>query len=247
VKKIIILTLMILLILPFVLAENYLGNSAFYVKQSEDTNIKISCISSSNEYCASSTSCNLTVLSPNGITLINNREMTHNPSYYNYSIPASNLSNSGLYSSSMECRGTTSGFETFKFEVTPTGKEPREKNQNNILGILGIITFFIVMGIINKVALNNKKEMQESFKLPLALEISSFGFALIEIVLLAGIMFAYELGFDFTKLLQINFYSILIVAFGVGMMTLINKMMDSFNWSEAMSEDEKWSKNNKKW
>ena len=60
-------------------------------------------------------------------------------------------------------------------------------------------------------------------------------------------MFAYELGFDFTKLLQINFYSILIVAFGVGMMTLINKMMDSFNWSEAMSEDEKWSKNNKKW
>ncbi|MCK9370006.1 hypothetical protein M0R04_08895 [Candidatus Dojkabacteria bacterium] len=55
-------------------------------KQYEPANLTVQCIINGS-YCSTSATCNVTVLYPNGGILINNKRMTNQHSYHNYSLP----------------------------------------------------------------------------------------------------------------------------------------------------------------
>ncbi len=115
-KKLIILTMFILLLAPMMSAQ-----SSFIFKVGEDIDLKIPVFLSDNTPALSSTTCALTVTFPNASIFIDDEPMTFNQGFYNFTVNGTRTVN-GIYPSSMSCTNVAdSGFTTFTFEVTPTG------------------------------------------------------------------------------------------------------------------------------
>jgi hypothetical protein len=134
----IIFAITLLAIMPFCMAE-----SSFIFKQGDVTDLKISCFDINNTYCSSTTNCSITIYEPNMSVMINNDNMTWNENYYNYSLDATQTEIIGKYSAVILCKGSTSGYSTFNFEITGNGKPDADGS----IKVLFIIATLILLGL----------------------------------------------------------------------------------------------------
>lgn len=227
-KKIHILVIVLIFI---VFLNSVFADPSFYAKKDESYDFKIYCKNSSYSQCDSSTNCYLTIDYPNSVNMINNQTMSNSGVYFNYTLNSSLLNvESCFYSFNIDCSGEKNGFKNGYFCVTFSGNERQETNRTAmILGFITTIVFFAWMGIAN----DNR-----------GVKIFAFGLSFIELIFMIGTMYASETGMIMTSLLKVNFYSMLILGFGVGIYTLNNY------YRKILEEDElkktgKWERNTK--
>lgn len=128
-KKIIILMLAIILVLPLIIAE-----PSYVYKINSPINLKVPILNPDNSLTNSSTLCRITIKYPNETILVNNSLMTYNVGYYNYTIES--IDTLGEFTTFVNCNdGINFGFTSFSFEITPNGTDDN-------------LTFFIVLGLI---------------------------------------------------------------------------------------------------
>lgn len=103
-SKLVWLILAFFLLLPTVSAIE--PTSIF--RQGEDANLLFSCTQPNGLPCDSAFTCNITIQYPNSSLLLDNQQATHNPSYYNISLP--NTDTLGFHSYQSFCtNGTSAG------------------------------------------------------------------------------------------------------------------------------------------
>ena len=98
------------------------GESSFIFKAGEDIELNIECLNTTNHFCNPNTACNLTIFYPNSTVMINNDRMNHNQAFFNYTITSARNVVIGTYSANVNCIGTTTGFSTFNYDITRTGR-----------------------------------------------------------------------------------------------------------------------------
>ncbi len=140
-KTSVILLLIVILSISVVYAQEQ--DIRFYHPQSTNLTIYEKC-RVDGAICDSSYLCNLTILSPSQILLINNVEMLGDGIYRNFSMLEDNQSVNGIYEATIDCSNSSlSGSNTFSYEITPNGSKPIDEGQGLIL--LGSILFLIVI------------------------------------------------------------------------------------------------------
>ena len=97
-------------------------------------------------YCSGNAQCNVTIFSPNVTLLVNNQAMTNQISFHNYSLINTDTTSKGVYEYRILCQdGIYSNFESFNFEVTPTGTSPTiAQTLFYALMILLAVGFFLI-------------------------------------------------------------------------------------------------------
>jgi hypothetical protein len=85
---------------------------------------------------------------------------------------------------------------------------------------------------------NFKIEKVEAMRLGLF----TYGIAFIELLLCIAYIYGYELGLNMILLLQINFYSILLITFGIGMLSLIFNYINILDFTKKENDQKKWNK-----
>jgi len=93
-----------------------------------------------------------------------------------------------------------------------------------MLSIGMIVAFFFIIGYLNP-----------HFKL----KIISFGFGLIEIIIAYSLVYLDALGKSYTGLMEVNFWALLIIGFGVGMISMIIYTLNAVNLDNR-DEEKKW-------
>ncbi len=90
--------------------------------------------------CGSSFGCNLTVLHPNQTLIIEAEVMIQGITYYNLTLNGTQLEVNGVYENTIDCgNGTSSGSNTFDFQITPNGSIPFDEAQALIIVISMVI------------------------------------------------------------------------------------------------------------
>lgn len=102
-------------------------------KQGDNIDLKLQCIINGT-YCSAAAFCNVTISYPNATLLINNKQMTNQISFYNYTLPSS--TSLGPYLCSATCcdAGRCGTGTDCDFVITPTGGD-----RINSLGIFIIL------------------------------------------------------------------------------------------------------------
>lgn len=115
-----------LLVISFILALTAFSSSVFAIEASytyklhNNIDIKNPCYFNGT-YCLSTAVCNITVYDPDNLIIVNNRAMTYQTSYFNYTLPTGNYT-IGLYKNDMVCtQSGISGAQTFYFEIITGG------------------------------------------------------------------------------------------------------------------------------
>lgn len=108
---------MLLLLIPLSLAQESSEQTSYTFKQGSEVNFQWKCFDENNNYCSSSTTLTISITGPNGTNIIDNSSMTHNPTYYNYSLPTSDLGTYKALINSYNGNATSS----FTYTITPTG------------------------------------------------------------------------------------------------------------------------------
>jgi len=107
------------------------------------------------------------------------------------------------------------------------------ERENNMLAIMigigMIIIFFFALGFFNQ---------------NIKIKLLTFGIGLIEIIVAFSLLYARELGNDISGLMRVNFYALLIVGFGVGMIALFYASLDHVDMTNY-DDDKKWQGDNK--
>jgi len=228
-----IILIILILILPIALAED------FFIKQGATTDIKMACFDNNNDFCDSNTNCSLTINNPNMISIINNQNMTYNPNYYNYTIHGSNLTLLGAYYGTMQCQGADySGKTPFTFKSTISGIEITEAETTNnlpiIISMIVGILFFGMLGFFTK--------FEKTKSLLFGIKFMSLGVALIELVFLMFIIYAFNSEFHLNTLLRINFYIMLIVGMMLGFVSIYMNAITFMKIAPQEESKEKWEK-----
>lgn len=142
-------------------------------------------------------------------------------------VSGSNFSTEGAYSFLVNCNSSDAGgFDLHSFTITESGIAEKTNMFTILIGIIAIMLFFGGMGYFTK--LSNIKSF-------------AYGLSLIQLVNLVFILYISEAGGSLIPILRINFWSISILAFGIGMIGLIRWTVRLIN-PEDVEEDEK-----KKW
>ncbi len=140
-KNIFLFALVLLSTLTFMSAQ-----ANFIFQQDTEIDLKIACFDENNNLCNSSVTCNITILRPNHQVIINNQEMTFNTAFYNITLNTTDTSVLGEHSSIGVCTGTTTGFSTFTFEVTPSGDVL--STSEGIVYLIFIIVALILLSVL---------------------------------------------------------------------------------------------------
>ncbi len=140
-KNILFLSLIILLSITTVYAQQ--EDIRFYHPRSTNLTIYEKCRVDGG-ICDDTFSCNLTILSPTQTLTIDNVGMLGDGVYRNFSMTQGNQSNNGIYEATIDCsNSTSSGSNTFSYQITPNGSKPIDEGQGLIL--LGAIFFLIII------------------------------------------------------------------------------------------------------
>jgi len=123
-------------------------------KQDTAADIKIACFDSNDIYCTKGATCSLTIFNPDSSTLINNKQMTYNPTFFSYSLNASQTHELGTYTGTVLCSSTNNIFSAIDYQVTPNGEIITLSQTFLILGSLFVMfivsCFFFVLSLIFK-------------------------------------------------------------------------------------------------
>lgn len=119
------LIVLLMLIIPMVNAVSYTDDSKpeFIFAQGKEANIIDTCSNVDDSPCSSDFSCNLTIAYPNSSIMVNNKQMSWNQGFYNFSLP--NTNTLGLHSYAIYCtNGTNSGIASeLYYLVNLTGED----------------------------------------------------------------------------------------------------------------------------
>lgn len=111
-------------------------------KWNSTVDLKQSCYND-GAYCSAVASCNITVVNPNGVSMISNRPMTNQIYFHNYSLQPDNTTEIGEYRYNILCSdGTDEDYGSFSFKITGNGKE--EPGSTTV--VLFSLLFIILMG-----------------------------------------------------------------------------------------------------
>lgn len=116
------------------------GTEIQVLEQNTNGQLRAFCFDEDNLPCNTTTTCQVTVYNPSSVLLVENDSMTNTGYVLNHSLSAKNLSTTGTYTASIACQGSTNGYSTFSFLVTPNGEQP-----TTALGILYLGLFIIVV------------------------------------------------------------------------------------------------------
>ncbi len=225
------------LILMFSMSVVYAQQEDIRFYHSQNTNLTIyeKC-RVDGAICDNSYSCNLTILSPSQILLVDNVAMLGQNIYRNFSMSEDNQSNNGIYEATIDCSNSTlSGSNTFFYGITPNGSKPIDEGQGLIL--LGSILFLIIiscsigfMGI-------------KSTNTTVSLSLTSFS-TLIMVFTLGLILNILELSFGTFSDIISNYSTIyvlfttLLIAGAIGLITYIIVIALNFYWRLRGLKDE---------
>jgi hypothetical protein len=97
---------------------------AFFIKQGEAFQVKVSCENAGN-FCSAGATCNLTISYPNSTILVNNAPMTNLfNGYFGYDLNPNQNQVGGEYIARAGCSdGGLSAATTFTYQVTATGNK----------------------------------------------------------------------------------------------------------------------------
>jgi len=114
-------------------------------KQNQEINLIKPCFNNGT-LCSSSTSCNSTVTNPDSQVILRNSPETNQLSFYNISIPSSNASVLGTYTTLRVCHDPVgqiigNGYETYTFIVTASG------TNDDSIGYLIMLGFSFVLSL----------------------------------------------------------------------------------------------------
>jgi len=136
-NKIVLNAFLFLFILS--LSTSFILATATY-ERNTDFDLKRGCFNNGT-FCSPSAECNVTIVNPTTDIVLSNAVMTNQGSYHNVTVNGSLTSSLGEYEVFMTCvDGGRSGFETFPFDITPTGEK------GNLLGFY-IILFTLTYGV----------------------------------------------------------------------------------------------------
>lgn len=109
-------------------------------EQGKSYDLKVPCFNNGT-YCSDTAECNITVIAPNSSLVVNNKLMTNNLAYHNYTMLGSN--HTGTYQASVMCDDSTiAGYTTFEYELTGNGRERPE----GIVIVLFSLVFLALLG-----------------------------------------------------------------------------------------------------
>lgn len=138
-KKTIILLLLLVLV-PLVSSAT--TSEIPTLKQGLNQTLNVPC-SFNGAVCPVTTTCNTTILNPNGVTLYNTVPMNKDGGIFSINLTSDDLLLVGQYENTISCcAGTTCRARELPFQVTPSGASPLTQGQSNILFlVLGVIVF----------------------------------------------------------------------------------------------------------
>ena len=97
--------------------------------------------------CGSEFNCNATVLSPAQELIIDNENMTRGNVYHNITLNPSQTNTNGIYETTIDCtNSSSSGSNTFFYQITPNGSKPMETSQG-IIAFVSILMITLIAGI----------------------------------------------------------------------------------------------------
>lgn len=235
-------------LLTLLFCAGIVHGSNYVYKSGQDIDLKVPCFNNGT-YCSISTACNITIQYPNGSALIHNQVMDNQVSYYNYTIPRNYTGINGNYFSSMSCCGSSCGYSTFTFDITPNGF-----NQTTAQGINSLAYLIILVALTFFLGWLGFKLIDTEYWW-------AFGILLLVLSLFLvvyDVWVGYEYQAILTGLGEANtmqvFFVILLVVIGAGMTVAVIVMLK--NWSklkgkikEAITEDQGedddgWDNNN---
>lgn len=133
------LTFLLFFTLTFVSAVE---DQSFKVNQ--DFDLKRTC-DNNGFFCTSNVDCNITIIKPDGTIMIQDINMTFNPTFRNVTVLASDNNQLGFAKAIQGCANATNGgVDTFDIAITGDGNPWRQFPQEFFIIILGFI--FIVLG-----------------------------------------------------------------------------------------------------
>ncbi len=105
-------------------------------------NLKRPCFNNGT-FCSATSECNITLISPNSNTLVDNQVMTNQIAFHNYTVVGGSNVQLGIISATMVCiDGAVEGSDTFEIAITGSGVKstpfPIELSLI-ILGFVGIV------------------------------------------------------------------------------------------------------------
>lgn len=132
-KVVLLMFFLVLFTIP--LASAVENEVSYLIKQLETFDLKNECFNN-NTFCSSAAVCNITIFDPKGGLTVDNKVMTNQNNFHNYTISATDLNLTGDYSARQICfDGVRKGEEPFLIRVTPTGEE----------GLLGFYFLIIIL------------------------------------------------------------------------------------------------------
>tara|TARA_Y100001951_G_C11223209_1_gene230057 strand:+ start:142 stop:882 length:741 start_codon:yes stop_codon:yes gene_type:complete len=134
----------IFIFVAILLSLSLVMGASYTFKHNEDVNFRFRCLDANNSYCASGTSLIISVEYPNGSNALNNRSMTHNPSFYNISLPTDSIGNYACIIISPNTNGTIS---EFTYDVTGTGERRDITKGILYISFLAILVFLFVVNM----------------------------------------------------------------------------------------------------
>lgn len=140
-KILVILLFGILFLIPLI------SSTQIYQKET-DFDLKVPCFNN-DTYCSPASLCNVTIISFNGSSIIDNLEMTYNIAFHNYTLNRTQTTESGEYTTSVICNDNgVLGYSTYNFIITPTGKSLSTSSaivQGLILIVMFAVTIFFLI------------------------------------------------------------------------------------------------------
>lgn len=130
-KQIIIPVVFVFIILMNLLVVN--AEVSYVFKLDEDVNYRFRCVEEDNTYCSNTTQLLMSIEYPNGTNAYDNSSMTHNPTYFNHTLPTNAL---GQYNTIIISPTVNGTITEFSYEITPTGKEVTTSQGAASVGII---------------------------------------------------------------------------------------------------------------
>ncbi len=214
-KKLFMVLILLTFLFPINLVSAQQDDIRFYHQINTNLSIFEKC-RVEGAICGTDFFCNITVLSPNQILIVDNQLMTRGDIYYNYSLNTTQSPMNGPYETTVDCNNVTSaGTNTFFYEVTPNGSQPMETSQGIIVFIaIILISLISLLCVYLSIKINNGWASLAFISFAVILMVFSFGM----------ILNVLELSFG-TFGTIIGNYSALYVTFialiGVGVISLI--------------------------
>jgi hypothetical protein len=134
----------IFILIAILLTINLVMGASYTFKHNEDVNFRFRCLDENNSYCSSGTSLIISVEYPNGSNALNNKSMTHNPSFYNITLPTDSIGNYACIIISPNTNGTIS---EFTYDVTGTGERRDITKGILYISFLAILVFLFIVNM----------------------------------------------------------------------------------------------------